>query len=227
MLPLTIELRRSTGPDDLERLAGGRAGGGRSSRARPARRARPCRSARRSRTRGAGSGGDRPGTRTDRRTPPRRGSPTRSRARPARRRGSCAPRTSQSSVAVRVKWLIGLTQRRISSTASGSSSGCVAQLLPLVAVLGEGEQPAADRVARGLVARLDEQLAVRDELLLGERLRRRSRRGSARSPDRPAGSARRCSISCWKYACSSPRARLIVCARASRRGGGTRDRPCR
>ena len=34
-----------------------------------------------------------------------------------------SPRTSQSSVAVRVKWLIGLTQRRISSTASGSSSG--------------------------------------------------------------------------------------------------------
>ena len=33
------------------------------------------------------------------------------------------PPTSQSSVAVRVKWLIGVTQRRISSTASGSSSG--------------------------------------------------------------------------------------------------------
>ena len=35
-----------------------------------------------------------------------------------------APRSSQSSVAVRVKWLIGVTHRRISSTASGSSSGC-------------------------------------------------------------------------------------------------------
>ena len=74
----------------------------------------------------------------------------------------------------------------------GQQLGLVAQLLPLVAVLGEREQPAADRVARRLVARLDEELAVRDELLLGERLRRRSRRGSARSPDRLAGSPRRC-----------------------------------
>ena len=71
---------------------------------------------------------------------------------------------------MRVKWMIGLTQRRISSTASGSSSGSVAQLLPLAAVLGEREQPAADRVARGLVAGLDEQLAVREQLHLGERL---------------------------------------------------------
>src|SRR5450631_744868 len=39
------------------------------------------------------------------------------------------------------------------------------QLLPLAAVLGEGEQASADGVARGLVARLDEELAVRDELL--------------------------------------------------------------
>ena len=51
----------------------------------------------------------------------------------------------------------------------GQQLGAVAQLLPLAAVLGEREQPAADRVARRLVARLDEQLAVRDELLLGER----------------------------------------------------------
>ena len=69
-----------------------------------------------------------------------------------------------------MKWLIGLAQRRISSTASGSSSGCARSCLPLAGVLGEGEQAAADRVARGLVARLDEQLAVGDELLLGERL---------------------------------------------------------
>ena len=33
------------------------------------------------------------------------------------------PRISQSSVATRVKWLIGLTQRRISSAALGNSSG--------------------------------------------------------------------------------------------------------
>ena len=80
------------------------------------------------------------------------------------------PRTSQSSVAVRVKWLIGLAQRRISSTASAISCGMVAQLLPLVAVLAESEQAAADRVARGLVPRLHQELAVGDELLLVERL---------------------------------------------------------
>ncbi len=51
----------------------------------------------------------------------------------------------------------------------GQQVGIGAQLLPLVAVLAEREQPAADRVARRLVARLDEELAVRDELLLGER----------------------------------------------------------
>ena len=45
----------------------------------------------------------------------------------------------------------------------------LAQPLPLVAVLGEREQAPADRVARGLVARLDEELAVRDELGVGER----------------------------------------------------------
>ena len=44
---------------------------------------------------------------------------------------SSTPRTSQSSVATRVKWLIGLTQRRISSTASGQQLGVGAQLLPL------------------------------------------------------------------------------------------------
>ena len=52
----------------------------------------------------------------------------------------------------------------------GQQLGLRPQLLPLVAVLGEREQPAADRVARGLVAGLDEELAVRDELLVGERL---------------------------------------------------------
>ena len=43
----------------------------------------------------------------------------------------------------------------------GQQLGSVAQLLPLVRVLAEREQAAADRVARGLVAGLDEQLAVR------------------------------------------------------------------
>ena len=43
----------------------------------------------------------------------------------------------------------------------GQQLGAAAQLLPLAAVLAEGEQTPADRVARGLVARLDEELAVR------------------------------------------------------------------
>ena len=43
--------------------------------------------------------------------------------------------------------------------------GLGAELLPLLGVLAEREQPAADRVARRLVAGLDEQLAVPDELL--------------------------------------------------------------
>ena len=103
-------------------------------------------------------------------------------------RGSSRRATSQSSVATRVKWLIGLTQRRISSTASGSSSGSVAELLPLVGVLAEREQAAADRVAGRLVAGLDEQLAVRDELLLGERRAVDRAARAARSRDRRCGS---------------------------------------
>ena len=66
------------------------------------------------------------------------------------------PRTSASSVAMRVKWMIGLTQRRISSTASGSRSGSARSFSHCVAVLGEREQAAADRVAGGLVAGLDD-----------------------------------------------------------------------
>ena len=52
----------------------------------------------------------------------------------------------------------------------GQQLGIVPELLPLGAVLAEREQPAADRVARRLVAGLDEQLAVREQLLVGERL---------------------------------------------------------
>jgi hypothetical protein len=36
-------------------------------------------------------------------------------------------------------------------------------------VLAKGEQPPADGVARGLVARLDQELAVGEDLLVGER----------------------------------------------------------
>ena len=110
-----------------------------------------------------------------------------------------------------MKWLIGLTQRRISSTASGSSSGCARSFSHSLAVLAEREQPAADRVARRLVAGLDEQLAVR----------RRAARSVSGAPSIAAadqlaheivaaGRAGARSISRSKYACSSPRARLIV-----------------
>src|SRR5262245_37870988 len=44
-----------------------------------------------------------------------------------------------------------------------------AQLLPLAAVLAEGEQPPADRVPRGLVARLDRELARGEDLVVTER----------------------------------------------------------
>ena len=77
----------------------------------------------------------------------------------------------------------------------GQQLGLVAQLLPLAAVLGEREQPAADRVARRLVAGFDEQLAVREQLLLGERRAVDLRVDAARSRGRRRGSRRRCSIS--------------------------------
>ncbi len=48
--------------------------------------------------------------------------------------------------------------------------GLAAQALPLVGVFGEGEEAAADRVAGRLVARLDDELAVVEQLLLGERV---------------------------------------------------------
>src|SRR5439155_6716543 len=52
----------------------------------------------------------------------------------------------------------------------GHQLGVAAQLLPLVAVLAEGEQTPADRVARRLVPGLHQELAVGDQLLLVERL---------------------------------------------------------
>ena len=50
----------------------------------------------------------------------------------------------------------------------GQQLRTVTQLLPLGPVLAECEQTPGDRVARGLVARFDEELAVQDELLVGE-----------------------------------------------------------
>ena len=52
--------------------------------------------------------------------------------------------------------------------ASGSSSGCGPQLFPLVGELAEGLHTAGDGVTGRLVARLDQQLAVGDQLLLGQ-----------------------------------------------------------
>ena len=64
-----------------------------------------------------------------------------------------------------------MTKRSISSTASGSSVGVASAAAPTGSRCSvEREQPAADRVAGGLVAGFDDQLAVREELQLGERL---------------------------------------------------------
>ena len=82
----------------------------------------------------------------------------------------------------------------------GQQSGVGAELLPLAGVLGEGEEAAADRVAGRLVARLDQQLAVREELFGGQRLPvelagdeplTRSSRGSLPALARPAARSRR------------------------------------
>ena len=81
-------------------------------------------------------------------------------------RGSSSPRTSQSSVAVAGEVADRADPAQDLLDRVGQQLGLRAQLLPLVAVLAEGEQAAADRVARRLVAGLDEQLAVRDELLV-------------------------------------------------------------
>src|SRR5262249_26179610 len=48
----------------------------------------------------------------------------------------------------------------------GQSLGMRAQLLPLAAMLAEGEQAPTDRVPCGLVARLDHELAVVERLLV-------------------------------------------------------------
>ena len=69
-----------------------------------------------------------------------------------------------------MKWLIGLDPAQDLLDRVGQQLGPRPQLVPLVAVLREGEQPAADGVARRLVAGLDEQFTVRDQLLVGERL---------------------------------------------------------
>ena len=57
-----------------------------------------------------------------------------------------------STAAVRKKLLSGVTQRIISSTASGMLAGIGGQRLPLVGVVAEGAQAAGDHRAGGLGA---------------------------------------------------------------------------
>ena len=101
-------------------------------------------------------------TSRDRRTPPRPGWPT-DRAAAASGPGMVSPWSSTSRVAVRAMFLIGLTQRSISSTASGRRSALGGQLVELV---GMGEQlvhAAADDVAGRLVAADQDQQRLVDE----------------------------------------------------------------
>ena len=97
------------------------------------------------------------------------------------------PRTSQSSVAVRVKWLIGLTQRRISSTASGSSSGRSRSFSHSPRCSEKASSPPLIALRVVSLPASTSSSQYDDELLLGERRLRRSRLGSARSPGRPGG----------------------------------------
>ena len=70
-----------------------------------------------------------------------------------------------SRVAVRRKWITGVAQRTISSTAVGGDAVEVGgPERALVGVLGEREHAVADRVARRLVAGDDEQDEERAEL---------------------------------------------------------------
>ena len=90
------------------------------------------------------------------------------------------PASSVSSVAVRRKWITGVAQRTISSTAVRvCASKSPYQQLALVGVLGERLHAVADRVARRLVAGHDEQDEERPELLASSGGRRRPRPSSA------------------------------------------------
>ena len=80
-------------------------------------------------------------------------------------------RCAVSSVAVRRKWITGVAQRTISSTAVLRAPREVAEPeLALVGMLGERLHPVADGVARRLVAGDDEEDEERAELLRGELL---------------------------------------------------------
>ena len=100
-----------------------------------------------------------------------------------------------------------------------------AQLFPLGAVLAERQQAAADRVAGGLVAGLDEQLAIGEQLLLGER--RAVDRSAQQVADKIFPRLRAPLLDePLEIAAELARARSS-CGPATHRVGDTRDRPCR
>ena len=109
---------------------------------------------------------------------------------------------------------------------AGEQVGFGAEALPLVAVLVEREETAADRVAGGLVAGLDDQLAVREQLHLGERLAVDLGRDElahdvvARLAAVPLDQLGEVGV----HLDAGAAQRLT---RDSRRDGGTRGRPCR
>ena len=85
-----------------------------------------------------------------------------------------------SAVAVRRKWMTGVAQRTISSTAVGATvSKSSIQRRRCCGVIGQRLHAVADRVARGLVAGRRQQDEERSELLLGQALAVDRRRGSA------------------------------------------------
>ena len=83
--------------------------------------------------------------------------------------GIVTPAYSTSCAANRAGVLCtGESKRRNSSTAAGSSSGRRAQQVALLGVGEQGEQPVADEVDGGLVARDEQHHRHRDELLVAQ-----------------------------------------------------------
>ena len=85
-----------------------------------------------------------------------------------------------SSVAVRRKWMTGVAQRTISSTAVGATRlEVVHPAAALLGMIGQRLHAVADRVPRGLVAGRRQQDEERPDLLLGQALAVDRRRGPA------------------------------------------------
>ena len=178
------EVRRTVEPARLRRPDAGRASGRASGRrrrgARAARATRRGRSAGRRRTRCGRWASARCRSGTDRRSGPRPGWRTGRAAAASVPRGSSAPWNSTSRVAVRAMFLIGVTQRSISSTADGislrssrSRSHCSRSREELVRAAGHD-------VTRGLVPADEDQQRLEDEVHRRSAARRRPRHGRAR-----------------------------------------------